>query len=203
MKLYGSAGACSLAADIALHEAGIRFDLAKVDLRTKKVDGADFNEVNPKGYVPALRLTDGTVLTENVAVLQYIADLNPDAHLAPPAGTMERYRLQEWLGFISSELHKSFGPLFHTESGEQAQQSARAQLQKRLKWLQGELGSRPYLLGQAFTVADAYLFTVLRWAPRVGIDLAQWPALQSYVGRIGARAHVIEALTLEGLLKSK
>lgn len=203
MKLYGGPGACSLAADIALREAGIRFDLAKVDLRTKRVDGADFLAVNPKGYVPALRLDDGKVLTENIAVLQFIADRNPQAQLAPAAGTMERYRLQEWLGFISSELHKSFGPLFHTESTEEAKQAARQQLQKRLKWLQDALGSRRYLMGEVYTVADAYLFTVLRWGPRAGVDIGQWPALQAYVERIAARPHVIEALTAEGLLKNK
>lgn len=201
MKLYAAPGACSLASNIALHEAGIKFDLAKVDLRTKKVEGADFNDVNSKGYVPALRLDDGQILTENVAVLQYIADRNPAAKLAPPAGTMEHYRLQEWLSFINSELHKSFGPLFSPEAKDDTKQYALNLLRKRLGWLQGAMGSKKYLLGEQFTVADAYLFTILGWGAHVGVDIGQWPALKSYFDRIGARPHVIEAMTAEGLIK--
>lgn len=201
MKLYAAPGACSMASNIALHEAGIKFDLAKVDFRTKKAEGADFNEVNSKGYVPALRLDDGQVLTENVAVLQYIADRNPAAKLAPPAGTMERYRLQEWLSFINSELHKSFGPLFSPEAKDDTKQYALNLLHKRLGWLQGAMGSKKYLLGEQFTVADAYLFTILGWGAHVGVDIGQWPALKSYFDRIGARPHVIEAMTAEGLIK--
>ncbi|HUI61357.1 MAG TPA: glutathione transferase GstA [Steroidobacteraceae bacterium] len=201
MKLYLVPGACSLASDIALREAGIAFDSAKVDMRTKKVEGGDFTQINPKGYVPALRLDDGQVLTENVAVLQYIADRNPAAKLAPPAGTLERYRLQEWLSFINSEVHKAFSPLFSPEATEPTKEYARHYVSRRLNYLQGALGDRKYLMGDQFTIADAYLYTVLGWGHHVGIDLAKWPALKSYHERVGARPHVIEALTAEGLIK--
>jgi len=202
MKLYVLTGACSRAANIALREAGIKFDLVKVDRRTKRTDdGLDFNEVNTKGYVPALGLDSGEVLTENVAVLQYIADRNPAAKLAPAAGTMERYRLQEWLSFINSELHKSFSPLFYPNSSEDMKEFARNHLTKRCTWLQGALGSKSFLMGEQFTVADPYLFTVLGWGGRVGFDIGQWPALKSHHERVGSRPHVIEALKAEGLLK--
>jgi glutathione S-transferase len=201
MKLYSSTGTCSLASNIALHEAGIQFELAKVDKRTKKVDGVDFVEINPKGYVPALRLDDGQVLTENVAVLQYIADQNPAAKLAPPAGTIERYRLMEWLSFINSEVHKSFSPLFSPEASDDMKQFARNNITKRLNYLQGELGTRKYLMGDQFTVADAYLFVVLGWGTHVGVDIGQWPTIKTYWERVRARPHVIEALTADGLIK--
>jgi glutathione S-transferase len=199
MKLYISTGACSMASNIALHEAGIQFELSKVDKRTKRVDGVDFATINPKGYVPALRLDDGQVLTENVAVLQYIADLNPAAKLAPAAGTLERYRLQEWLSFINSELHKSFTPLFSSEATEDMKTYSRNYLAKRLSYLEGALGDKKYLMGDQFTVADAYLFTVLGWGTHVGVDIG--PKLKSYVDRVRARPHVIEAMTAEGLIK--
>jgi glutathione S-transferase len=199
MKLYISTGACSMASNIALHEAGIQFELSKVDKRTKRVDGVDFATINPKGYVPALRLDDGQVLTENVAVLQYIADLNPAAKLAPAAGTLERYRLQEWLSFVNSELHKSFTPLFSSEATEDMKTYSRNYLAKRLSYLEGALGDKKYLMGDQFTVADAYLFTVLGWGSHVGVDIG--PKLKSYVDRVRARPHVIEAMTAEGLIK--
>jgi glutathione S-transferase len=199
MKLYISTGACSMASNIALHEAGIQFELTKVDKRTKRVDGVDFATINPKGYVPALRLDDGQVLTENVAVLQYIADLSPAAKLAPAAGTMERYRLQEWLSFINSELHKSFTPLFSSEATEDMKTYSRNYLAKRLSYLEGALGDKKYLMGDQFTVADAYLFTVLGWSSHVGVDIGS--KLKSYVDRVRARPHVIEAMTAEGLIK--
>ena|SRR5450756_302255 len=192
-----------MASNIALHEAGIEFELAKVDKRTHHVDGVEFNEINPKGYVPALRLDDGQILTENVAVLQYIADRNPAAKLAPAAGTMERYRLQEWLSFINSEVHKAFSPLFSQDASEDIKQYARNYLTKRLTYLQGALGTKTYLMGDQFTVADAYLFTVLGWGAHAGVDIGQWPGLKSYVERVGARPHVIEAMTAEGLIKKK
>jgi len=201
MKLYLVPGACSLASDIALREAGISFDSARVDIRTKKVDGADFTQINPKGYVPALQLDDGQVLTENVAVLQYIADRNPSAKLAPAAGTLERYRLQEWLSFINSEVHKSFSPLFSPEATEPTKEYARHYLTRRLNYLQGALGDRKYLMGDQFTIADAYLFTVLGWGHHVGVDLTKWPGLKAYHERVGARPKVVEALTAEGLIK--
>ncbi|HEV7447591.1 MAG TPA: glutathione transferase GstA [Steroidobacteraceae bacterium] len=199
MKLYYTTGACSMASNIALREAGIPFEMSKVDKRTKRVDGVEFVTINPKGYVPALRLDDGQVLTENVAVLQYIADLNPAAKLAPPAGTMERYRLQEWLSFINSEVHKGFSPLFSSEATEETKTYARNYLAKRLAYLEGALGDNNYVMGDQFTVADAYLFTVLGWGAHVGVDIG--PKLKSYVDRVRARPHVIEAMTAEGLIK--
>jgi glutathione S-transferase len=199
MKLYYTTGACSMASNIALREAGIPFEMSKVDKRTKRVDGVEFVTINPKGYVPALRLDDGQVLTENVAVLQYIADLNPAAKLAPPAGTMERYRLQEWLSFINSEVHKAFSPLFSSEATEETKTYARNYLAKRLAYLEGALGDNKYVMGDQFTVADAYLFTVLGWGAHVGVDIG--PKLKSYVDRVRARPQVIEAMTAEGLIK--
>ena len=199
MKLYYTTGACSMASNIALREAGIPFEMSKVDKRTKRVDGVEFVTINPKGYVPALRLDDGQVLTENVVVLQYIADLNPAAKLAPPAGTMERYRLQEWLSFINSEVHKAFTPLFSSEATEETKTYARNYLAKRLAYLEGALGDNKYVMGDQFTVADAYLFTVLGWGPHAGVDIG--PKLKSYVDRVRARPHVIEAMTAEGLIK--
>jgi glutathione S-transferase len=202
MKLYYLPGACSLAANIALREASLKFDLVKVDRQTKRAaDGLDFNEVNPKGYVPALTLDSGETLTENVAVLQYIADRNPAAKLAPAAGTMERYRLVEWLAFINSELHKSFGPLFRKDAPDDTKNYARRNIAARAGWLNSNLGARSFLMGEQFTVADAYLFVVLGWGARAGVDLAQWPQLQGLVARVGARANVIEALKSEGLAK--
>src|ERR1700716_2252235 len=200
MKLYIMTGACSMASNIALHEAGIQFEISKVDRRTKRADGVEFVTINPKGYVPALRLDDGQVLTENVAVLQYIADLKPAAKLAPPAGTLERYRLQEWLSFINSEVHKAFTPLFSSEATEETKTYARNYLAKRLAYLEGALGDNTYLMGDQFTVADAYLFTVLGWGAHVGVDIG--PKLKSYVDRVRARPHVIEAMTAEGLIKT-
>jgi glutathione S-transferase len=202
MKLYYFSGACSLASNIALREAGLNFELVKVDRRTRKTgDGLDYNEVNPKGYVPALRLENGEVLTENIAVLQYIADQSPAAKLAPPAGTMDRYRLIEWLAFISTEIHKSFSPLFRDDAHAEVKQHARKHVTARLGYLNGAMGSRSFVMGEQFTVADAYLFTVLGWGRYVDIQLAQWPQLQRHHERVGARPHVIEALKSEGLLK--
>jgi glutathione S-transferase len=200
MKLYYLPSACSQASNIALREAGLKFELVKVDRHTKKAaDGLDFNLVNPKGYVPALTLDNGETLTENVAVLQYIADLNPSAKLAPAAGTMERYRLVEWLGFISSEVHKNFTPMFHKDAPEAAKEYALGNLTKRLDYVQRALGSKTFVMGEQFTVADAYLYTVLSWAPFVKLDLGRWPELKRYVDRIHARPHVHEALKAEGL----
>jgi glutathione S-transferase len=202
MKLYYFPAACSQASNIALREAGLKFELVKVDRHTKKAaDGLDFNAVNPKGYVPALQLDDGQVLTENVAVLQYIADRNPAARLAPAAGTMERYRLMEWLSFINSEVHKTFAPLFRADAPEETKQYARKNLTERLDYLERALGKREFLLGDGFTVADAYLFTVLSWGRHVKLDIGRWPQLERYAARIGARPHVIEALKTEGLVK--
>jgi len=200
MKLYYSPGACSLSPHIALLEGGIPAELVKVDLSTKRTSaGTDYRAVNAKGYVPTLELDDGQRLTEGPAVVQYIADHAPVRGLAPAAGTMERYRLQEWLAFISSELHKPFGPLFDPAADAAVKARQRERLGARLAWLAQDLGTRPYLMGPAFTVADAYLFTVLRWAPGSGVELTPWPALTAYVERVGARPKVREALQAEGL----
>lgn len=197
MNLYFFPGACSLAPHIALREAGLTFALKRVDLSTGRVDGGgDFRTINPKGYVPALELDDGQVLTENVVLLQYIADRNPSARLAPPAGTMERYRLMEWLSFINSELHKGFSPLFSQTAGQEVMDYARGQVAKRLDYLQSVIRTE-YLMGGQFAVADAYLFTVLGWAQEVSIDLARWPALQAFQAHVGSRPCVKEALASE------
>jgi glutathione S-transferase len=202
MKLYYLAGACSLASNIALREAGLKFELVNVDRRSKRTeDGLDFNEVNPKGYVPALRLDSGDVLTENVTVLQYIADRNPAANLAPPAGTMERYRLMEWLSFINSEVHKQFTPLFRQDAPADTREYARRNLATRLDYMQRSIGAKLFVMGEQYTVADPYLFTVLGWGAHVDVDIGRWPELKRYVERIGQRPHVVAALQAEGLLK--
>jgi glutathione S-transferase len=202
MKLYFSPGACSLSPHIALLEAGLDFTLERVDVRAKQTaSGRDFLTINPKGYVPALEMNDGAVLTEGPAIVQFIADLAPDRQLAPANGTLERYRLVEWLNFISTELHKSFSPLFRPTSTEDMKEAARAHLTNRLNWLAGQLEGRDYLMGSQFTVADAYLFTVLGWANFVQFDLAQWPVFAAYMQRVAARPAVQQALRAEGLLK--
>lgn len=198
MKLYHARGTCSLAALIVAREAGIPIEIEKVDLRAsphRTQDGSDFSAINPKGYVPALRLDDGELLTEGVAILQYLADLEPKAGLAPLAGTFERHRLQEWLTFISSELHKTFSPwLFHPEYGEQAAAVARARIAHRFEFLDRHLGDRDHLLDRGFTVADAYCFTIVRWAPSKGVDLHRFRNLAGYLTRIEGRPNVQEAL---------
>lgn len=202
MKLYYSPGACSLSPHIALREAGIDAELVKVDTKTHKLaNGNDYYAINGKGYVPTLELDDGQRLTEGPAIVQYIADRSPATGLAPPAGTLERYRLQEWLNFITSELHKQFSPLFAADTPADYRPIARQRIVKRLGWLAAELADRDYLLGDRFTVADGYLFTILNWTKFVGIDLAQWPVLVAYQSRVAARPKVREAMTFEGLLK--
>jgi glutathione S-transferase len=164
MKLYFAPGVCSLSPHIALRELGLNFELVKVDLSTHKLaDGRDYLEINPRGYVPVLELDNGERLSEGPAVVQYIADLKPDAKLAPPAGTMERYRLQEWLGFINSELHKAMAPLFDASMPETVKQSVRDKIARRLDWTATALKGRSFTLGETFSVADGYLFTVLSW----------------------------------------
>lgn len=196
MKLYFSPGACSLHPHITLREAGIDFDLVRVDIRTHKTkDGADFYAINPKGYVPVLELDDGTRLTEGAVIDEYVADRKPDSHLVPPAGTMERYRVEEWLNFIATELHKAFGPLFGSDAA--AMELARARLSKRFDFVAQSLGAGPYLTGGVFTVADAYLYNMLRWATFKGIDLVQWPTLKALYERVDARPAVQAALAAE------
>jgi glutathione S-transferase len=200
MKLYYMKGACSLASYISLNEARITFDAVEVDHETHKTrDGEDLNAINGKGYVPVLRLDNGETLTENVAVLSYIGDLNPAAKLAPPVGTFDRFRLLESLAYIASEVHKNFGPLFDSKVSEEVKRFARGNLNKRLAWLEKALGTKPFLLGTQFCVADAYLYVVLSWTSRVGIDLAQWPNLKAHNERVGGRPSVVAALNAEGL----
>ena len=199
MKLYFSPGTCSFSPHIVLREAGLDIELVKVDLKTRKVvsDGSDFSAINPKGYVPVLELDNGERLTEGPAIVQYLADLKPAANLAPPAGSFERVRLQEWLGFINSELHKGFGPLFKPNTPAEYKDIARQNLSTRLGYVADQLAGRDFLTGERFTVADAYLFTVIGWGKWVGIDIAQWPALLAYQERIGKRPSVAAALAAE------
>ena len=202
MKLYYSPGACSLSPHIVLTEAGLPYTAEKVDLKTKKTEkGADFLAINSKGSVPTLELDDGRILTEGAAIVQYVADQKPESGLAPRAGTFERYQLAEILNYIASEVHKGFSPLFNPAISPEAKTAALANLHKKFDWLTGRLGSKHYLLGDAFTAADAYLFTVLSWAPRLGIDMSKWPVLTAYVARVGQRPKVQETLKAEGLLK--
>ena len=202
MKLYYAPGACSLASHIALHETGLPFEIEKVDFATKKTDrGEDFMQINPKGYVPAIKLDDGSILTEGGAILQYIADRQPDSGLAPKAGTMERYRLQEWLTFIGTEIHKTFSPMFNKAAAEEVKASARNLLTKRLGYVETQLANKPYLMGDKFSVADAYLFTVVSWSKFTGFDLGPFPRLKEYMERVAARPKVRAAMQAEGLLK--
>lgn len=202
MKLYYSPGACSLSPHIALREAGLSFDLALASTKTKKLaDGSDFLAINPKGQVPALQLDGGEVLTEGPAIVQYIADQAPASGLAPAAGTLARYRLMEWLNFITSELHKSFSPLFTPGTSDDAKAAAKARLMDRLGWVDTQLAGKDYLMGKQFTVADGYLFTVTNWTNFVGMDISGLTNLAAFMGRVAARPKVQEALKAEGLLK--
>ncbi len=201
MKLYFSPGACSLAPHIALLEAGLAFETEKVDLKAKvTASGADFTAINKKGYVPALTLDNGQLLTEGAALLQYIADQSPQSGLAPAAGTFARYQLQEWLTFIGSEIHKPMGSMFNPAQSADWKAAVSATLTKRLDYVTAQLADNDYLLGNQFTVADAYLFTVLNWANVVGFSLAPWPAVQAFSARVAARPKVVEALKAEGLV---
>jgi glutathione S-transferase len=202
MKLYYSPGACSLSPHIVANEAGLAIDLEKVNLAEHKTEsGQDYMAVNPKGYVPALRLDDGSVLTEGPAIVQYLADQKPASGLAPAAGTIDRYRLQEWLNFIGTELHKSFSPLFNKASSDDVKNTAKTSINKRLGYLNDQLASRQYLMGGNFTVADAYAFTIVNWTNFVGIDLKPYPNVGAYMGRVAARPKVQETLKAEGLVK--
>ena len=202
MKLYYSPGACSLSPHIALREAGLPVELQKVDLGTKKMEGGgDFTSVNVKGSVPVLILDDGQLLTEGPAIVQYIADQRPDSGLAPKAGTLERYRLMDWLNFITSELHKTFSPLFNPNAVAEWKQAARDRIAVNLDLVEKHLQGKDYLMGKQFTVADGYLFTVVNWSNFVSFDLGKWPGIQAYVARVAARPKVQEALKAEGLLR--
>lgn len=198
MKLYFAPFACSLASHIALREAGLEFQIAKTDLRTKTTaDGEDFTTINPKGYVPALKLDDGQVITEGAAVLQYIADLAPASGLAPANGTMDRVRLQEWLGFIATEVHKSYSPLFNPNITPEAREAALGRLSTRYAWIDTQLAGKTFLMGDTFTVADAYLFVVSNWGGRMGLDLQQWPNVAVWFGNVGKRDAVGAAIQAE------
>jgi glutathione S-transferase len=197
VKLYFVPGACSLSPHIVLRELGLPFDLERVDTKAgKTASGADFRAINPKGYVPVLQLDDGQVLTEGAAIVQYLADRKPDAMLAPPPGAMERYRLQEWLVYIATEIHKGFSPLFRAKD-EEARKPLVAALTAKFPYLARQLEKREFLLGNRFTVADAYLFTVLNWSKFVGVDLSEWPELRAYRERIAARPSVRAAIAAE------
>ena len=201
MKLYYSPGACSLSPHIVARAAGLPVTLVRVDTKGKKtVTGDDYWSINGKGYVPLLELEDGTRLTEGPAIVQYLADRAPQKRLAPANGTIERYKLQEWLNFITSELHKQFSPLFDPSMPDEAKAKFRDKIAGRIDWIVMQLGDQPYLTGADFTVADAYLFTVVNWTKYTGIDLARWPSLQSYMARVAARPDVQSALKDEGLL---
>lgn len=202
MKLFYSPGACSLAPHIVLREAGAEFTLEKVDISAKKTEtGADFSAINPKGYVPALQLDDGYVLTEGVVIQQFLADSKPASGLAPARGTRERLQLEETLVFLSTELHKNFSPMFSPTTPDQTKAAFKDKIGQRLTMLNAQFADgRPFLTGQAFTVADAYLFTLTNWTKYVGIDLAQWPALAAHSGRVAQRPAVQAALKAEGLI---
>ena len=200
MKLYFSPGACSLAPHIVANELGIPLTLEKVDITTKKTaDGSDFSAINPKGYVPALRLDNGELLTEGTAIAQYLADTKPAAKLAPANGSFERYRLQEMLGYINSELHKSYSPLFNPKSSPELRKDREEYLHKRYALIEKQLTGRPFLFGEQFTVADAYLFTVTNWANFVKLDLSAFPNLLAFQKRVADRPAVQAAMVAEGL----
>jgi glutathione S-transferase len=202
MKLYYSPGACSLSPHIALHEAGLAFEPVMASTKTHKLqDGTDYYGINPLGYVPLLELDDGTRLTEGPAIVQYIADLAPTRNLAPANGTMQRYRLQSWLTFIGTEIHKGFSPLFNPATPEEYKAIAKDRLTSRLKWVDGELAGKDFLMGDQFSVADGYLFTVTNWAKPLNLDLTPFANLIAYRERVAARPAVQAAMKAEGLLK--
>ena len=202
MKLYYSAGACSLSPHIVLHESGLAFEAISAPTKTHKLaDGTDYYTINPLGYVPYLVLDDGRALHEGPAIVQYIADQVPAKTLAPANGTYERYKLQEWLTFIGTELHKGFSPLFTPTTPADAKPAFIDRLQSRLKWVDGELAGKDYLMGEQFTVADAYLFVVTNWCGFVGVDISGLANIQAYRARVGARPGVVAAMKAEGLIK--
>jgi glutathione S-transferase len=202
MKLYISPGACSLSPHIVVSEAGLNVELEKVNLAEHKTaSGQDYMTINPKGYVPALRLDDGSVLTEGPAIVQYLADQKPGSGLIPAAGSIDRYRVQEWLNFIGTELHKNFGALFNKATPDAVKETTKANITKRLGYLNDRLAGKQYLMGSNFTVADAYTFTIVNWTNFVGIDLKPYPNLAAYMARVAARPKVLETLKSEGLVK--
>ncbi|MBL0317995.1 MAG: glutathione transferase GstA [Alphaproteobacteria bacterium] len=202
MKLYYTPGACSLSPHIVLKEAGYTYSLEKVNLGTKQTEtGEDFREINEKGYIPVLKLEDGEFLTEGAAIVQYLADLKPESGLAPRAGTIERVRLNEWLAYISTELHKGFSPLFGNPS-EHAAEALKKKLSIRLDYVEKRLKGHDYLIGHQFTIADAYLFTVLNWSNPLKFDLSAWPSIVAFMKRVADRPQVKAAMQEEGLIKA-
>ena len=202
MKLFYASGACSLSPHIVAREAGIDLALQKVDLKTKTiVTEGDFLAINPKGSVPALGLDNGEILTEGPTIVEYLADLKPQSGLAPPAGSMARYRLQEMLGYINSEIHKSYSPLFRPDTPAETRAERQAYLLRRYALLDKQLEGRQYLFGDTFTAADAYLFTVTNWASHVQLDLSQFANLQAFQRRVAARPAVQAAMKAEGLIR--
>lgn len=200
MKLYYFPGACSLAPHIVLCETGLAHTLEKVDLTNKTTEsGDDFLTINPKGFVPTLQLDNGQILTEAQVIVQYIADQAPDKHLVPLAGSLARYRVMEWLGYISTDLQKGFGPLFNPETTDATRATVHANLARQFDYVASRLEAAEYLVGDRYTIADAYLFTVLSWAPFVEVSLADWPELQAYLARIAQRPAVQAAMKAEGL----
>ncbi|WP_191060120.1 glutathione transferase GstA [Geminicoccus harenae] len=200
MQLYYAPGACSLAAHITAREAGVPVDLVKVDIPTGRLeDGREFRQVNPRGYVPALVLDDGELVTEAQVVVQYLADLAPASGLLPPPGTRDRLRVQQWLGYVATELHKPLGSLWDPRTPEAWREKVREWLPVRFAELDAHLAARPFLVGGGFTVADAYLFVVLNWTPHLSIDLAPYPALGAFLARVAERPKVRQALAEEGL----
>lgn len=200
MKLYLFPGSCSQAVHIALHETGVPFETEAIDLFAKKcADGSDYRRINAKGSVPALRLDDGSVLTEVAALLQYVADLRPEAGLFPPAGTIDRYRVIEALSYVGTEVHKTFGVQFTPGVPDAWKAASLERLRGQLDHLAGQLAAREWIVGTRYSIADVYLYVVLGWAPHVGLDLAQWPALAAYRQRVGARAAVQRTLRAEGI----
>lgn len=203
MKLYYSPGACSLSPHIALLEAGLPYDLVKVDLRAKKLEnGDDFLKVNPKGQVPVLALESGELVTEGPVIVQMIADKAAAKNLAPARDSTDRYKLLEWLNFVTTELHKNFGPMFSPVLADEAKAFFKDRVMGKFKYVDSQLVGRDYLMGSQFTVADGYLFTMLSWADRMNFDLSEMPNLMAYKARVGARPKVQEALTKEGLMKA-
>ncbi|MBF5005144.1 glutathione transferase GstA [Diaphorobacter caeni] len=201
MKLYYSPGACSLSPHIVLQELGLKYTPVLASTKSHKLqDGTDFYTINPLGYVPLLELDDGKRLHEGPAIVQYLADQAPEKKLAPANGTWERYKLQEWLTFIGTELHKNFSPLFGPNSDE-VKNASRERIVQRLKYVEDELAGKQYLMGDQFTVADAYLFTVTNWASLTGVDISGFAHLGAYRARVGARPAVVEAMKAEGLIK--
>ena len=204
MKLYYSPGACSLSPHIVAHELGTALSIEKVDTKTKRTEsGRDFWQINPKGYVPALELDNGEVLTEGPAIVQYLADQKGNTQLAPANGTLARARLQEMLNYITSEIHKTYSPLFKDDTPEATREERKAYLQRRYEYIERILAKQQWLLGEHFTVADAYLFTVTRWATAVKLDLSGYPALLAFQERIAKRPGVQAAMLSEGLIKQK